>query len=69
VSRIAELSTMVPQTISQNLVSSTTVDGMKVFFRPLVLGDLQVVLTEYEKHILKVLSRRMVMSSSMLAHT
>jgi FkbM family methyltransferase len=54
VSRIAELSTMVPQTISQNLVSSTTVDGMKVFFRPLVLGDLQVVLTEYEKHILKV---------------
>jgi hypothetical protein len=49
---------MVPQTISQNIISSTSVDGIKVFFRPLVLGDLQVVFTEYEKHILEVFKPR-----------
>jgi hypothetical protein len=55
---LGHLSTMMPQTISQNIISSTNIDGIKVFFRPLVLGDLQVVFTEYEKHILKVFKPR-----------
>jgi FkbM family methyltransferase len=52
------LSTIMPQTISQNIISSTNIDGIKVFFRPLVLADLQVAFTEYEKHILKVFKPR-----------
>jgi FkbM family methyltransferase len=45
---------MVPQTFSQHLISSTSVDKMRIFFRPLILGDVQVVFTEYEKHISKI---------------
>lgn len=45
---------MVPQTFSQHLISSTNIDKMRIFFRPLILGDVQVVFTEYEKHISKI---------------
>jgi FkbM family methyltransferase len=38
----------------QHFMSSTSADGMRIFFRPLVFGDLQVVFTEYEKHISKI---------------
>jgi FkbM family methyltransferase len=48
------LSATVPPALSQCLISSASVDGMRIFFRPLVLGDLQVVFTEYEKHISKI---------------
>ena len=51
---LGHLSKAIPSTLSQHLISSASLDGMKVFFRSLVLGDLQVVFTEYEKRISKI---------------